>query len=128
MVQEKEKTRRERDEQRIVHAFVGVSHGVLCINMSWYRIQDNDHWDFLDVMFTAAGFAAPRALTFDRNKRGPEGQWAVDWNALRVSADQLDMAKIDAEDAAEKVRTWMRSKIPEQMFGFRFVVGQYGLG
>jgi hypothetical protein len=121
-------TSREHDERnRIVHAFVGVSEGRLCVNMSWYYLQGEDHWELLAVMFgpSGAGFFVPRALDYEHNKPRMDGSYGVNWNRLRISSEQFDMAELDVYDAAKRVRTWMRGMEPWSRFRLNFKVGHY---
>ncbi len=124
MVQEK--TRRQQDrEKKKVYAFVGVSDGRLCINISWYHLMGDDHWEFLEDMFTAAGFTAPRALVFDKNKLRQDGTQGVDWNQLRVSREQCEMARRTPEHAARLIRAWLGGKVPKDKFGIKIDVGEH---
>jgi hypothetical protein len=125
--QEEELTRRQRDDQdRRVYALVGVSEGRLCVNITWYYLEGDDHWDFLEQMFMAAGFSAPRAITFEKNKIGRDSVTkVVDWNALRVSREQCDMAGVAPGAAANRIRHWMQGPIPWRKFKIRIEVGQH---
>lgn len=111
-------------EKQVCYALVGDSGGRLCINLSRYRLQGEDHWAFLETLFGAAGFQAPRALTFEKNRKCPDGKWRVNWNELRVSKEQCDMAGIPAHIAADKIRSWMRGPLPEQEYGLDIRIGE----
>lgn len=124
MVQEMK--RRQRDEQdRRVYAFVGVSEGRLCINISWYYLEGDAHWNFLDDMFTAGGFTAPRAIVFEKNKQRDDGSWGVNWNELRVSREQCEMARRTPERAAREIREWLDGDVPKDRYSLNIEVGEH---
>jgi hypothetical protein len=110
-------------EKQVCYALVGDSGGRLCINLSLPYLRNEDHQAFLGALFGAAGLQV-RALIFEKNRECPDGKWRVNWNELRVSKEQCDMAGIPAHIAADKIRAWMRGPLPEQEFGLDIRVGE----
>lgn len=104
---------------KTVDAMVGATEGGIGINLTWYFIVGRGNWDFLEAMLQAAGFKNPRAVRFERNKQ-VNGDWKVDWNQLRISRQQCEMAGILPQRACVGIVDWMVGKDPAKRFGIEF--------
>lgn len=117
----------EHGDDQLVHAVVGVlRNGTIAINMTWYYIIGQDHWDFLAAMLSAGGFPNPKAVNFARNKPDEFGKpnMKVDWNQLRISRDQIEMVGLVPQQVRDQIIAWMQGPLPWARFGLRFDFGE----
>lgn len=89
------------------------------IDLGWYGLKAQDHWDFLFAMLTAGGFQAPRSVRFERTDTA---KGKINWNSLRIPGDVCEVAQVDARVGAQRIRSWLRSDVPLTRWELTFKV------
>ena len=110
-----------------VEASIGVVNGGIGINLTWYYVTGDNHWDLMSRIKLELGFGAPATVNFIRNKQGADGQWSVDWNRLRIASDECELAGVSPAKACMGLREWLSSpgkQSPEKLYGIRFRVAE----
>ena len=101
---------------------VGVVDGGIAINLSWYRLEGDAHWEFRDIVLRTAGFSTPRLVNLAKNKRTGDEGWKVDWNAWRIGKDECELHGVNPRHAVERLRAWFAGPEPEAVFSISFQV------
>jgi len=102
---------------RPVWATVGTVDGGIGINLQWIGLSRELFHEFLDELLQVAGFPVPELI---RWKRTSEDGTRIDWNRLRISAEDCELHRVDPEDAVYNIKEWLTSSDIPRRYGLSF--------
>ena len=105
--------------EKSVNATVGVVNGGVGVNWSFLGLPSAEFRSFLGEFMEAMGFASPETVHIERNDESDGG---IDWNRLRISAEECELHSVSPAVAVQKARAWLPSRTVLRRYGLKFIL------
>ena len=105
---------------RLVRATLGTVNGGIGVNWEYLGLEKEEFKDFLHQFLGAMGFRMPTTVHIERNSLDER----VDWNRMRISAEECELHGVYPEAAVLAGRQWLRCYRHSRYPYLRFDLGR----